>query len=42
MTFLNESGKSGVPREGPGGRAESALRGVKARRDADEAGQYPN
>ena len=40
MTFLNESGKSGVPRESTGGRAEGALRGVRARRDADEAGQY--
>ena len=40
MTFLNESGKSGMPRESLGGRAEVALRGVRARRDADEAGQY--
>lgn len=39
MTFLNESGKSGVAKEGLGGRAEGALRGVRARRDADDAGQ---
>ena len=40
MTFINESGKGGVAKESLGGRAESALKGVRARREADEAGQY--
>jgi len=41
MTFLND-GKSGTAKEGLGGRAEGALRGVRAKREADEAGQYIN
>jgi hypothetical protein len=40
MTFINESGKSGVTREGIGARTEVALRAVRAKREADEAGQY--
>jgi hypothetical protein len=40
MTFLNDGPKGGTAKEGLGGRAEGALRGVRARREADEAGQY--
>jgi len=40
MTFLNEGPKNSTAKEGPGGRAEGALRVVRARREADEAGQY--
>ncbi|KAF8592006.1 RhoGAP-domain-containing protein [Ramaria rubella] len=37
MTFLNESGKNGGAKEGLSGRPEGALRGVRAKREADEA-----